>query len=173
MNIKVIGWSMVLCALISCGAHIKGCVSNFYTYQNNVQGYWDLADKSSTIKAKQEYVNQFVTILENTKHSGYDAIIYKIPNSSFDFNLKALKSLRDRLETIREMDESSFAYQTAIQQITAQEQGEAHEMLSVFYGCYTLVNYWPAWGWLGGLVIAGYCILFIIGCCILFKVYDF
>lgn len=171
MNKKIIGWSLVLCALVFCGAHIKGCVSNYYTYQNNVRGYWDLADKSSTIKAKQEYVDQFVDILERTKHSDYDAIIYKIPNASFDFNLKALKSLRDRLETIREMDESSFAYQTAIQQITAQEQGEACEMLSVFYGCYTLENYWPAWDWLCGLVIIGYVVLFIIGCCVLGSEY--
>ena len=173
-DIKLIrvGWIIVISACVFCGAHIKGCVSNYYSYQNNIRGYWDLADKSSTIKAKQEYVDQFVSALENMKHSDYDAIIFKIPNSSFDFNLKALKSLRDRLEIIREMDESSFAYQTAIQQITAQEQGEAHEMLSIFFGCYTLENFWPAWDWLCALVVFGYVILCVIGFVILTKAYD-
>lgn len=44
------------------------------------------------------------------------------------------------------MDANSFQYNTAIQQITQQEQGEAIDMLSVFQGCWYKENYILLWG---------------------------
>lgn len=46
----------------------------------------------------------------------------------------ALKSLQGRMHQIQGMDEQSFAYQTAMQQITAQEQGEATHLTDTFKG---------------------------------------
>ena len=46
------------------------------------------------------------------------------------------------------MDPSSFQYNTAIEQITKQEQGEASAMSGVLYGCYALQSYPLGWGWI-------------------------
>lgn len=47
------------------------------------------------------------------------------------------------------MDANFFQYNTAIQQITQQEQGEAIDMLSVFQGCWYKENYILLWDWIG------------------------
>ena len=133
-----------------------------YNYENYYSSYWSLADKSSTLEAKSMYVGQFVDKLNNSRlgFADYNAVFLKTPDNSFDRNFQALVSLRDRLNTISQMNESDFAYQTAIQQITAQEQGEADAMLKVFHGCYFLANYPLLWEWymyivLGILAIVG------------------
>ncbi len=106
-----------------------------YTFEKDYTQYWNLADKSSTIQAKQQYVTKFVEALETNKKrfAAHDAIFMKTPDNSFEQNLIALKTLSQRLEEIQDMNPSSFEYNTAIQQITQQEQGEAHKMLSVFW----------------------------------------
>jgi hypothetical protein len=50
------------------------------------------------------------------------------------------------------MNESDFAYQTAIQQITAQEQGEAENLLIIFKGTYLLKSYPLQWNWIAGII---------------------
>ena len=50
------------------------------------------------------------------------------------------------------MNVQSFAYQTAIQQITQQEQGEAQYMLKVFQGSWMLIHYWYLWNWLSYVI---------------------
>jgi hypothetical protein len=67
----------------------------------------------------------------------------------------ALKSLQGRMHQIQSMDEQSFAYQTAIQQITAQEQGEAAHLTDTFEGCWYLRNYSALWQWHDLLVWLG------------------
>ena len=51
------------------------------------------------------------------------------------------------------MNPSSFEYNTAIQQITGQEMGEAHKMIEVFESCYFLASHPSAWNWIGGTLI--------------------
>jgi len=66
------------------------------------------------------------------------------------------------------MDINSFAYQTAIKQITEQEQGEADKMLAVLEGCWLKVNHYWLWNMLFAvsyslfLVIIGIIGIFII-----------
>ena len=79
----------------------------------------------------------------------YNAIFFKTPDNSFDKNLEALQSLKTRLDEIQKMNVTSFKYQTAIQQITAQEKGEAQAMLAVFSG----KNYIFLWEWVAGLEV--------------------
>jgi hypothetical protein len=119
-----------------------------YQFNSTIGSYWHLADKASTIPQKSTYLDKFVTALEASGLQGnHDAIILCTPNNSFDENIKALKSLQLRLHEIQGMDVTSFSYQTAIQQITAQEQGEATAMLSVFYGIWWKTHHFFLWNW--------------------------
>lgn len=123
----------------------------YYEYNNKFSSYWELADKSSTIEEKSKYINLFVEAFEKQDDLAgqYNAIFYKTPTESFDKNLQALKSLQQRLDEIKTMDIKSFEYQTAIQQITAQEQGEAGSMLHTLEGTWVKQNYFLLWNWIG------------------------
>lgn len=146
---------------------IRTAVIASYKIENQYTQLWQLADKSSTIPAKQKYISQFVAALEAGRAKGdfasHDAKWLQTPNNDFDQNLDALKSLAGRLDEIQKMDSTSFQYNTAIEQITKQEQGEAGPMMGVFEGCYTLQNYPMVWDWIGGIFVALECGLVIGG----------
>jgi len=135
-----------------------------YEFENEIGSYWSLADKASTISKKSEYIDMFVDRLEKSGLNGkYNAVMYTTPDNFFDNNLGALKTLQQRLYEIEKMDITSFEYQTAIQQITAQEQGEAQSMLAVFGGIWTKDNYFLLWNWVGGVQVGITIILLIVG----------
>lgn len=123
-----------------------------YVYERDIHSFWALAEKSSTIPAKATYVDSFVRAYKASHASGYNALILKTPNQSIDANLAAVETLQHRLDEVQGMDVTSFAYQTAIQQITEQEQGEASNLLAVLKGGWFLCNYWYLWDWLLVLV---------------------
>jgi hypothetical protein len=124
-----------------------------YHYENTIGSYWALSDKASTLVQKSTYLDQYVEALERSSLAGTsNAIFLKTPNNSFDQNMVALKSLQGRMHQIQNMDEQSFAYQTAIQQITAQEQGEAYQLTSTFEGCWYLANHPFLWQWIDAIV---------------------
>ncbi len=126
----------------------RGCfhVYAYYQYENKIGNNWDLADRASTIIQKSEYINKFVAALEKEKLDGvHNALFFPNDENDFTQNMKALKSLQNRLQDISMMDENSFAYQSAMQQITAQEQGEATALLSNLQGCWLKVNYYTLW----------------------------
>jgi hypothetical protein len=125
-----------------------------YQYERDYQSYWNLADKASTIEQKAEYIDKYVNAIENGDMSGYNAIIFTTPDNSFDQNLIALKSLQGRLHEISKMNVNSFEYQTAISQITEQEQGEAYKMIKTFEGIWWKCHYILLWDWIGTLTIA-------------------
>lgn len=147
---------------------IFGTISS-YKYEKSFNSYWELADKSSTVIKKSEYIDKFVNALEKSGFVGKnDAIFQTTLNNSFDKNLEALKSLQTRLQEMKKMDTNSQEYQFAMQQITGQEQGEASDMLKVFSGIWYKENYILLWGWIAtiqifvcvGLIAVG---LYIIG----------
>ena len=142
-----------------------GCrIYGDYQYEKNIASSWKLADKASTIEQKSKYVDKFVTALEESGLEGlHDAVFLTTPDNSFDKNLEALKSLQARLHEIKTMDVTSFEYQTAIQQITAQEQGEALRMLAVFEQVWWKENYFFLWSWIAGLSFVGVLVMFILG----------
>lgn len=158
----IIGFAIILLLIIvSIKAH--------YKYVNTISNYWTLADRASTISKKSEYIDKFVDVLEKSNLSGInDSLLFPTAETSFDSNFEALKSLKARLDKIKTMDESSFAYQTAIQQITAQEQGEAIDMLEVFKNCWLKAHYYYLWNFIifGLLIITGLIPIFM-GCSIL------
>ncbi len=143
--------TFIICSLLLV-AQIIGSVKTNYRYNNTVYNHWVLADRSSTIQEKSRHIDDFVKALDGCGFKGrYDAFFLKEPTVSFDRNLDALKSLQQRLRDIETMDPNSFQYNTAIQQIAAQEQGEAHEMLGVFWGIYFLEHFIWGWDWIGVL----------------------
>src|SRR5271154_5767743 len=123
-----------------------------YEYSNVIGSYWSLSEKASTLQQKSTYLDQYVAGLEAAKLAQNNSIIFPTPNNSEAQNLVALKSLQGRMHQIQGMDEQSFAYQTAIQQITAQEQGEASNLTETFEGAWMLANYPTLWGWIDGIV---------------------
>lgn len=142
-----------ICAGVGLGVMIGiTVIRGEYTFTNEYLKSWNLADKSSTLAAKQIHIEAFVAALERGNERGrfseYDAIFLQTADNSFEANMDALRTLSIRLKQIEKMDPSSFEYNTAIQQITAQEQGEAHAMIAVLNGCYLLANYPLAWGWI-------------------------
>jgi len=125
-----------------------------YNYNKQCKSYWNLATKASSIPQKSIYIDKFVSSLESYDLYGqYNAIILKTPDNSFDENLKALHSLQTRLHEIQKMDVSSFEYQTAIQQITAQEQDEANDMISTFWDIWLKDHNILLWDWFAAIFL--------------------
>ena len=139
-------------------------VIGYFQYERDIASHWALADKSPTIEIKAQHMDNFVLALENTGLQGkHNAIIMKTLNNSFDDNLKALKTLQQRLHAIELMDVTSFEYQTAIQQITSQEQGEALKMLYILKGVWWKNKAILLWNWIGVTWYLSIIILLIVG----------
>jgi len=120
-----------------------------YQYERTIGSYWHLSDKASTLVQKSAYLDKYVEALEHSGLAGTNnALFLWTPNNNFDQNMIALKSLQGRMHQIQNMDEQSFAYQTAIQQITAQEQGEGYQLTGTFEGCWYLEHRPYLWGWI-------------------------
>jgi hypothetical protein len=161
---RTFGIILIVLASFVLALDITFGVYGNYQVNRDVFSYWSLADKASTIPQKSEYIDKFVSALESKGYEGtYNAIIFTTPDNSFDRNLEALKSLQLRLHEVETMDVTSFQYQTAIQQITAQEQGEAHAMLCVFKGIWWKNNYFFLWDWICSVQVLLMVIIIITG----------
>ncbi len=158
------GLSLVVVGLILIVLASIGLVKANYEWERDFGSHWSLADKASTIPQKAKHIDDFVNALEAANLDGtHDAAIFPTLDNSFDANLIALKTLRSRLQEMQTMDITGFAYQTAIQQVTEQEQGEAQKMIDVFAGAWRKKHHPTLWNWWGALVSFGYCILLAIG----------
>lgn len=167
MKIGIVLLSVSIIMVI--GDSINGIFGS-YNYEKKYESYWNLADKASTIEQKSLYINKFVEVIENSEMKNqYNAVFLQTPNNSFDYNLEALKSLQKRLNEIKKIDITSFQYQTAIQQITAQEQGEAKEMMEVFKGIWWKTNHFFLWGW---VLIVNICFIILFGLSGLFFIIE-
>ncbi len=148
------GITMIIVGLVIGVIGIVYAVSAHYRYSRDIFSNWELSVKASTISQKSEYMDKFVDSLKNSGLQGSSAaLFFKTPDQSFDENFKALVSLQSRLHNIQNMDENSFAYQTAIQQITAQEQDEAGTILSVIKSSWYRVHYYLLWNVFGFLMM--------------------
>lgn len=164
---KKLGQILLVIGLAMLTYQIRTMVVANYRFERDYLSFWHLADKSSSIPAKQKHIEQFVAALEKGRTNGafaeYNALWLKTPDNNFNFNLEAVKTLSARLSEIQEMKPSSFEYNTAIQQITAQEQGEAKAMLGIFKECYLLKGYFLIWGWVEIVAFFTWLILIFIG----------
>lgn len=154
--------AFIACLSIASGFtilfQIGEVIASRYRYERDIGSNWSLAVKASTIQQKAEYVNRFVAAYKAAGISGHNAIIFKTPDNSVEENLKAVESLQQRLNEVQGMDIQSFAYQTAIQQITQQEQVEAGHITDTLLGAWLLHGgYWFVWDWVS-LVVSLVCV---------------
>lgn len=170
---KAFGIFLTTISSIMITASVITCIIADYSYKNNYASYWELADKSSTIEKKQEYIDKFVEALKSAGLEGeHNAVWLTTPDNSFDRNIEALESLQLRLNEIKTMDIRSFEYQTAIQQITAQEQGEAQAMIKTLKGIWWKKHHFFTWSWLLPCNILFCIVVIIIGLCMILS-YDY
>jgi hypothetical protein len=144
----IIGTFLLLSTLaFGVGMIWKGIYAD-YEWNNTAKSYWNLADKASTIQAKADYIDKFLSALKGAELADNNALIYKTADNNCANNVQAVSTLRDRLNEVRTMKVDSFEYQQAIQQITAQEQGEASALLDELNGCWMKANHYYLWnGW--------------------------
>lgn len=127
-------------------------VKAHYEYQTNVASYWNLSVKASTLQMKSDYLDRFVAAVDSAHLTGHNAIVFPTPDNDVALNITTLKNLQHRMEEIRGMDVTSFAYQQAISQITAQEQDEATKMLGVIEGRWYLSHHPLLWDWISFVI---------------------
>ena len=158
---KTTGTILILLSLFGIGFWIWQGIRANYQWDNTAQSYWNLSDKASTISAKADFIDKFVAALKSSDLADNDALIYKTADNNCENNIQAVSTLKQRLDQIKGMNESSFEYQQAIQQITAQEQGEAEKLLTTLQGCWYKTHHYFLWNdWLfvlyAFLILAGF-----------------
>lgn len=153
---------MIVGAVVIGGLWVWDSVYADYQWNNEVLSNWTLSDKSSTLEAKSGYMDKFVSALQSSNLADNDALIYKTADNNCQNNVNAVSTLKDRLNQIKGMDESSFQYQQAIQQITAQEQGESDKLIGTLNGCWMKTHHYYLWnnlvsilGVIGPLLMGG------------------
>lgn len=135
--------------------------------------YWTLADRASTLEAKRVNIDKFVNAIDGLGLKGtHNTIFFEQELNSFDANFTALKTLQVRLREMQGMDQNSMAYQQAIQQITAQEQGDAEEMIANIYGSWMRQEHGFLFGAVVGWIWVAVVIAIIVGCCVAYAGWD-
>lgn len=142
---KTIGSVLLTLGIILTGLYITYCIYANFSWENNVYSNWTLSDKSSTLQAKADYMDKFVTALQSNHLADNSALIWKTADTNCQKNIDAVITLKERLNQIKGMDETSFQYQQAIQQITEQEQGQADNMITTLKSCYNKTHYYFIW----------------------------
>lgn len=143
---KIIGALLIAFSILfGIGFAIAGWYAG-YSYRSNIESYWILADRASTINDKIPYMDKFVDALDISGLQGSnDSLFFPTLESSFDGNMATLKSLQSRLHDLQGQDQNTMQYQTAMQQITGQEMNQAGEMLGRLEGCWWKVNHPMFW----------------------------
>jgi hypothetical protein len=147
-------------------------VRAWYEYNTTIGSYWDLSVKASTLARKSEYLDSFVVAVDHAQLHGNNALFFPTPNNAVETNVASIKNLQERMHQVRDMDVTSFAYQQAISQITAQEQDDAGNVLNVIEGRWWLSHHWVYWDWIGILAYAVFIVGGIIVAAIAFAIGD-
>lgn len=163
---KIASGSLVI--LFAVGAFIGLIITTVqanYNWDSQYGSQWSLGVKASTIAQKSDYIDKFVAALDSSGLSGtQNTLFWPTPDNNFDENMKALKSLQKRLHDIQGMNENDFAYQSAIQQITAQEQDDNTKVLDELEGAWWKVHYPFLWNPFYNIaIVIGLFILLIVG----------
>jgi hypothetical protein len=171
---KTIGAVLILISVIISGFYIFDCVKANYEWNNQYLSYWTLSDKASSIQQKSAYLDQFVSALQASGLQGtQDSIFFPTPDNSFNQNFVALQSLQSRLHDVQTMDPNSFQYNTAIEQITAQEQDGGSAMIQNFSDDWYKVHHYFLWnGWAVLGIVVGIVLMFVVGVCMLIAGLD-
>jgi len=153
--VRIRGFLPIVLAILVAIFYGIAEISAEKTYERTIGSFWELSERASTLDMKADYLNRFVAGVDSARLSGNDAIIYPTPQNSVEQNITTAKSLQTRMNEIRGMDVTSFQYQQAISQVTAQEQGEAGNMLHVIEGRWFLTYHPLLWGWIQAIIVIG------------------
>lgn len=117
-----------------------------YEYKDKIGCYWDLAQRSSEISQRKEYIDKFIFELEKCHLDNIHNALFS-PNNENDFtyNFNALKSLRNQLKDISYMTKGSLEYEIAFLQITLQDQGKEYEFVKNIYCCWEKKYHYTYW----------------------------
>jgi hypothetical protein len=151
-------WIVIVGLLIGIGIW---CYLPGYNYRQQVSGYLMLADDASTAKLKLEYIEQYKDAVHKHVYGKNARYIWKTPQTNINYQKNVLDSLVDRVKQTSLLDEKSFEYQTAMNQITGQEfEGAMSSTNSLFYDAYKRQRGWSyylrangAWWWIWCLVL--------------------
>jgi len=144
---------MILGAILSPFWFCFNYINDGIRLNNQLTGYWEIADRSATIEKKSKYLDKYVKAVEALGLTeGHSAFIFKSFSNKMENNYIALKSLQQRLHEIKTLDVKSFAYQTAISQLTEQEWAQAGEMTTNFTTKWELLHSFWFRSFVGGLI---------------------
>lgn len=92
-------------------------------YQRDFGGFFRYADEASDAQTKAEFFNQYVEYIEvNGLNKGCDAVFFcEQPQADLALKYKSLKSIQNRLNELKLLDEKDTAYQLGMTQITENE----------------------------------------------------
>ena len=88
-----------------------------YLFNKNIGDYCKLSYASSSIDKKIEYFDKCSELLVNEDLKGYSAWWFYKPINNVKNSYEVMFSLQSRLHDLKDMDRTSFQYQTGMQQV--------------------------------------------------------
>lgn len=93
-----------------------------YKWNEQVEDYFQLSDKASSIEKKTEYLNKYVSVLkERGLDSGESVLFFTKPTTDLKNQFEILTSLQNRMIELKKLQPNSLEYQQALKQITDSE----------------------------------------------------
>lgn len=161
----LLGTIALIVALLFTGIYGFACISANYEYETHIGASWSLSVKASNLQQKSAYLDAFLDSLAAAHLEGHNAAIWRTPDNDVANNIQALRSLQTRMHDLLRSDPTSMAYQQAMGQITAQEQGEAGEVLDVIVGVWYRDHHPWQWNYKQAIVLVliglSWCIVFV------------
>ena len=117
---SLIGWVILLICLIVVTLLILAFINPIwkgYKFNRDIGGYCKLSYDASDIDKKIEYFDICVKKLHEEKFIGNSVWWFKKPDNSLKELYEVADSLQKRMHNLKDMDKSSFQYQTGLQQV--------------------------------------------------------
>lgn len=93
-----------------------------YKWNQQVENYFILSDKASTIDKKLEYLKIYKqTLMDKGLNTGESAFFFHTPLTDLSRQMGILDTLISRLESASKLSENSLEYQQALKQISTDE----------------------------------------------------
>lgn len=114
---------IIIAIIVYGGITIYGHWQAGMSYQRDFGGFFKYADEASDAQTKAEFFNQYVEYIEaNGLNKGCDAVFFcEQPQADLALKYKTLKSIQNRLNELKLLDEKDTAYQLGMTQITENE----------------------------------------------------
>src|SRR2546423_12492620 len=107
---KALFGTLLVACVLWLGGCIRAAVLADYEYSEQIESFWELSVKASTIEQKSVYLDKYVAALEQADLADSDALWLKTPDNNTRQNMIALESLQGRMHEIIHMDLNSFQY---------------------------------------------------------------